>query len=107
MNAERSKATPEEENVSLSLSLSRARQDKKKERVSSRGRLDERGRFPVRQSRRFFVGRDPERLLGIMWVCFFWVRFFLFFFVKSRFVEKKDVQKREDCDNIFEDSLSA
>ena len=88
MNAERSKATPEEENVSLSLSLSLSlsRQDKKKERVSSRGRLDERGRFPVRQSRRFFVGRDPERLLGIMWVCFFWVRFFLFFFVKSQHI---------------------
>ena len=85
MNAERSKATPEEENVSLSLSLSLSRvKTKKRERVSSRGRLDERGRFfPVRQSRRFFVGRDPERLLGIMWVCFFWVRFFLFFFVKS------------------------
>ena len=32
MNAERSKATPEEENVSLSLSLSLSRQDKKKER---------------------------------------------------------------------------
>ena len=92
--------------LSLTLSLSRVK-TKKRERVSSRGRLDERGRFPVRQSRRFFVGRDPERLLGIMWVCFFWVRFFLFFFVKSRFVEKKDVQKREDCDNIFEDSLSA
>ena len=86
MNAERSKATPEEENVSLSLSLSRVK-TKKRERVSSRGRLDERGRlFPVRQSRRFFVGRDPERLLGIMWVCFFWVRFFLFFFVKSQHI---------------------
>ena len=85
MNAERSKATPEEENVSLSLSLSLASRQKK-ERVSSRGRLDERGRFPVRQSRRFFVGRDPERLLGIMWVCFFWVRFFLFFFVKSQHI---------------------
>ena len=30
MNAERSKATPEEENVSLSLTLSLSRQDKKK-----------------------------------------------------------------------------
>ena len=87
MNAERSKATPEEENVSLSLTLSLSRASRqKKERVSSRGRLDERGRFPVRQSRRFFVGRDPERLLGIMWVCFFWVRFFLFFFVKSQHI---------------------
>lgn len=84
MNAERSKATPEEENVSLSLA--RARVKTKKKKVSSRGRLDERGRFPVRQSRRFFVGRDPERLLGIMWVCFFWVRFFLFFFVKSQHI---------------------
>ena len=32
MNAERSKATPEEENVSLSLSLSRARVKTKKKR---------------------------------------------------------------------------
>ena len=32
MNAERSKAIPEEENVSLSLTLSLSRQDKKKER---------------------------------------------------------------------------
>ena len=87
MNAERSKATPEEENVSLSHSLSLSRRDKKeRERVSSRGRLDERGRFfPVRQSRRFFkvvaflLGETQERLLGIMWVCFFWVRFFCFF----------------------------
>ena len=87
MNAERSKATPEEENVSLSLSLSLASRQKKERgfpRAVDWTSVD--GCSPVRQSRRFFVGRDPERLLGIMWVCFFWVRFFLFFFVKSQHI---------------------
>ena len=99
--------------LSHSLSLSLSRQDKKKERVSSRGRLDERGRFPVRQSRRFFVGRDPERLLGIMCVCVFLGAFFLFFFVKSRFVGKRRPKERGLTPffflvlYIFEDSLSA
>ena len=107
--------------TSLSHSLSLSRRDKKKrERVSSRGRLDERGRFfPVRQSRRFFVGRDPRETFGYNVGVFFLGAFFLFFFVQSRVVwEKKTRSKKRGrtddsfffllVHNIFdEDSLSA
>ena len=70
--------------LSLTLSLSLSRRDKReRERVSSRGRLDERGRFfPVRQSRRFFVGRDPRETFGYNVGVFFLGAFFSVFFRK-------------------------
>ena len=82
MNAERSKATPEEENVSLSHSLSLSLvETKKRERGFPRAvdwtSVD--GSSPCVKVVAFLLGETQERLLGIMWVCFFWVRFFCFF----------------------------
>ena len=80
MNAERSKATPEEENVSLSLSLSLASRQKRERgfpRAVDWTSVD--GSSPCVKVVAFLLGETQERLLGIMWVCFFWVRFFCFF----------------------------
>ena len=75
-------ATPEEENVSLSLSLSLASRQKKERGFLARSIGRAWTVVPRASKSSLFVGRDPERLLGIMWVCFFLGAFFSVFFRK-------------------------
>ena len=82
MNAERSKATPEEENVSLSLSLSLSRQDKKKREGFLARSIGRAWTVPRASKSSLFCWERPRETFGYNVGVFFLGAFFSVFFRK-------------------------
>ena len=82
MNAERSKATPEEENVSLSLSLSLASRQKKREGFLARSIGRARTVVPRASKSSLFCWERPRETFGYNVGVFFLGAFFSVFFRK-------------------------